>query len=672
MDFQIPLNRLKFGQDAGAGINARTAGRLDGIEALAANIFAQSRTDKLKPRKGLIENLIVKPLDDGFFGVSNGNRRLAALHQIHGADSDEQIPCTSHEVDDAAALEQSLITAVTARQLHPVDQYENFARLKERKTHEEIAQQYGLSEKEVRQALALGDLSPKIRDAWRRGEIKAEVARAFTLGTSHKIQDKAFAKLEKAGHLYEGNIKRELGASDREVAELLGFVGADVYRNAGGEVVEDLFGESHVVSKPDLLKQLAADKLSKTCLDLRGEGWSWAELMSDLPQGARWWQKSTPKALVYEGDEEARLTELRAQMATIEKRWLDDDDENFDYEAREAANAPLLQEVSEIEARVARRSFTDRQKAKAGCIVILDDGALDIMFGVIRPAEVASAGKKASAANANDAGTAAEEAAPEPAISQSLLQQLSIQFTEAAALALSQDVELSLIVLLARLASDHDPCVKVAVSGLGAAELDLTGVRDVSDNIRLLRGMKVQDRMSLLAPIAAASLDFRGRSLAERDGYYNSAIAVCDQLDPQSLNAALRGAFDAKAYFDGVAKGLALQAIEEALGPDIARQQGKKGKPDLAAFALENVPPTGWLPVQLRAKGYDGPPVVKAAPAVEAPAPMKKAAAAKKVVKKTSAKPAAGKPAKKAPAKKAAKPAAKKTGKKPAAKKRKA
>lgn len=29
------------------------------------------------------------------------------------------------------------------------------------------------------------------------------------------------------------------------------------------------------------------------------------------------------------------------------------------------------------------------------------------------------------------------------------------------------------------------------------------------------------------------------------------------------------------------------------------------------AFAIENVPPTGWLPLQLRARGYDGPPVKK-------------------------------------------------------------
>jgi ParB family chromosome partitioning protein len=50
MDLQVPLNRLKFGQDDGAGINARVAGRDSHIAELAANLHAN----------GQIENLIVK------------------------------------------------------------------------------------------------------------------------------------------------------------------------------------------------------------------------------------------------------------------------------------------------------------------------------------------------------------------------------------------------------------------------------------------------------------------------------------------------------------------------------------------------------------------------------------------------------------------------------------
>ena len=83
-------------------------------------------------------------------------------------------------------------------------------------------------------------------------------------------------------------------------------------------------------------------------------------------------------------------------------------------------------------------------------------------------------------------------------------------------------------------------------------------------------------------------------------------------IEPKALNAALRGAFDAKDYFNGVSKALCLKAIEEAMGADMARQQAKKTKGEIAAFAAENVPETGWLPIQLRAKGYDGPPKAKA------------------------------------------------------------
>ena len=50
MHIDVPLNRLKFGQEDGAGINARVVGRLDGIEALAANILPIiPRTGRIVP-----------------------------------------------------------------------------------------------------------------------------------------------------------------------------------------------------------------------------------------------------------------------------------------------------------------------------------------------------------------------------------------------------------------------------------------------------------------------------------------------------------------------------------------------------------------------------------------------------------------------------------------------
>jgi ParB family chromosome partitioning protein len=103
MDLEIPLNRLKFGQDDGDGINARVVGREEDIAPLAANLHAN----------GQIENLIVKPCGDDFYSVANGNRRLAAFRMIYGEQSSHPVKCTVHDVDEAKGFEFSLTTAIT-------------------------------------------------------------------------------------------------------------------------------------------------------------------------------------------------------------------------------------------------------------------------------------------------------------------------------------------------------------------------------------------------------------------------------------------------------------------------------------------------------------------------------------------------------------------------------
>ncbi|HYD66115.1 ParB/RepB/Spo0J family partition protein [Azospirillum sp.] len=636
MDMQIPLNRLKFGQDDGAGINARVAGRQDGIAELAANLHAQ----------GQIENLIVKDAGGGFYSVANGNRRLAAFHMIYTADSDQPINCTLHDVDETRAFEFSLTTAITAKQLHPVDQYEAFARLEERgKTHEEIARQYGMTEKEVRQALALGRLSPKIRDAWRAGEIRAEVARAFTLALGHDTQDKTFDKLHAEGRLYETFVKKELGAGavDASVTQLLDVVGIEAYRNAGGDVTEDLFGTSHIISNEVLLKQMARQLLISKCEELQADGWAWAEINEDLPHGARYWSQSQPKHLDYQGDEKARYDALDAKLQSLEE------DSDLSYNEQEELQQKLEAEMAEITSAVRARSLESKKRKQLGCIVDVENGRIVILYGVKKPDEArlpsqtpadepAKPGKKAAAV------TPAE--ADEADISQALLHRLSVQLTKAAATALIQDEQLALSVLIAGVGCYSNCGVKASISGLGSRdERSVLGAEDMKRALPLAQKLKPAERITLLTQLAANALDFQHTSTDHNDPH-DGAMAIVNAIDAKAFNAAARGAFDAKDYFGGVSKALCLKAIEEAMGPDIARQQGKNGKPDIVAFAVENVALTGWLPLQLRAKGYDGPPVAKGKvvalsgkakkPAKAAPA--KRAASAKKAAKKTSAK----------------------------------
>jgi ParB family chromosome partitioning protein len=638
MDLQVPLNRLKFGQEDGAGINARIVGRQDGIAELAANIHA----------RGQIENLVVKACGEGFYSVSNGNRRLAAFHMIYSPDSSEPIRCTLRDVDEDGAFEDSLTTAVTAKQLHPVDQYEAFARLEERgKTHEEIAAQYGMSEKEVRQALALGRLSPKIRQAWRDGTIKADVAKAFTLALDHKTQDKTFDKLSKGGTVFESYVKQELGADavEADVAQLLGIVGAEAYRDAGGVVTEDLFGTSHIISNEALLKQMARQLLIAKCDELVAAGWGWAEISSDLPHNARFWPASQPKALNYIDDEKARFEAMDAKLQSL------DDDQSLSYSESEDLEEQLERDMAVIASAARSRSFEPKKMKSLGCIVNVEDGRLVILYGIKKPVEA----KLPSAADDGEPPKPVKAAKPEtPAeadeedISQALLSRLSVQFTKAAATALIQDEQLALSVLLAGVGCYSNCGVKVSVSGLGGrGDRGLLGADDMKRALPLATRLKPAERITLLAQLAANALDFQHSSQDHNDPSDGAAVIV-NAINAKAFNAAARGAFDAKDYFAGVSKLLNLKAIEEALGPDIARQQSKNGKPEIVAFAVENVPTTGWLPLQLRAKGYDGPPVKKGgkvpaamvkalAKAEKALKPLKRAAAARKAAKKKSA-----------------------------------
>lgn len=631
MDIKVPLKMLKFGHEDGEGINARVAGRDDGIAALAANLNAN----------GQIENLVVKDAGDGFFSVANGNRRLAAFRMMYGEGADQPIGCTLHQVDNDKAFEYSLTTAITAEQLHPVDQYEAFARLEEHgKTEEEIAQQYGMADKQVRQALALGRLSPKIRQAWRAGDLAAEAAQAFTLALDHKTQDKVFEKLSKGGgRIQQWSVKRELGADalDRDVAQLIEFVGAETYRARGGILTEDLFGSSHIVSDEALLKQMARDVLTAKCEELRADGWAWAELEGDLPQGARWWPKHEIKKLPYEGDEEERRTKAEATAAAIEEsdEWNDAMHDQLDT---------LRIEIELIDAAARKRAFDVKKRKTLGCIVDVEEGKMTVLYGVKKPDNAKlSKGDPEAAKRVQAASPSKGKAQDEPDISNALLHRLSVQLTKAAATALIQDEQLAVSVLLAGFGCYDDCGVKVSITGLGARdERGVLGSEEMGKALSIALAMKPAERISLLAQLAANALDFQNRALDQEDDD-DGALAICGAIDAKLFNPAMRGAFDAKDYFAGVSKALCLKAIEEAVGPDLARQQSKNQKTDIVAFAIENVPPTGWLPTQLRHKGYDGPPVKKAAGKL-APAQAKKPA---KAVAKKAAKKPAKKPAKK-------------------------
>src|ERR1700742_4078175 len=135
--------------------------------------------------KGVLQPLIVRP-EDGKYGVVAGRRRWFSLkakkEKLGEVDAP---PCAvMEEGDDADAIEASLLENVARRDADPMREYETFVRLiKEGRTVDGIAATIGITTTQVRQRLALGNLLPKIREAYRAEEIDDETVRHLTLAS---------------------------------------------------------------------------------------------------------------------------------------------------------------------------------------------------------------------------------------------------------------------------------------------------------------------------------------------------------------------------------------------------------------------------------------------------------------------------------------------------------
>lgn len=580
--FTLPLDRLHFGHEATPPINARRTDRDSEIEALAASILAH----------GQIQPLSVAKIEGRWY-VADGNRRLAALRHLAEAGSfpaDGDVACTEIDGD---AEEISLAANIMREPLHEADRLETFRDLADRGMSEAaIGARFGIPAARVRKVLALGRLSPVILAAWRDGRFGDQAVacvRAFTLARDHAHQEEVFARLEKQDHLYAHGIRQALGAGGQRAGQLIAFIGREAYRAAGGVVTEDLFGDNHVLSDVALAEELAGAKLQEACEALLAEGWKWALPAADLASGWHYsWQRLQAGSARANPNENKRLKALRAVAG----------DEAASAEAR----AEAAVEIVGIEEKVAARGWSAEQKAEAGCAVdIGPKGGLSVIRGLVDPADARKAEKAKAAAD-----TGGEAGPKEAAISAALVHRLSVQATLAAREALAEAPRLGLVTLLAGFLTVefYNQPIRVKHEGYGRTPMrDGDSFKDV---FHRLDAMTEDELVQVAAGIAASALDLTTHNpLAPPMRGGNGVLAAA--LDPDRLHAALAGRFDAQDYFASAPKALAIKAIAEALNEDEARKAGKLGKADLVAFAVENVPPTGWLPPELRASTYTGP-----------------------------------------------------------------
>lgn len=247
-------------------------------------------------RRGVLSPLFVRAgCQSGHFEIVAGKRRyFASLAAAKDAEAPPALPCiVIGEGDDAEALEVSMIENMLRQNPDQVTQWESYTRLvKEGRSVEDIAAMFALTELQVKRVLALGNLLPRIREAFRDEEIDAGTVRHLTLAT--KAQQKAWLALFEGADSYAPRghqLKAWLfGGASISVRSAL-FDLADYT----GQIVSDLFDEDGYFADADAFwtaQNTAIEARRAAYLD---EGWAGVEILPAGQYFSSWEYEKTPK-----------------------------------------------------------------------------------------------------------------------------------------------------------------------------------------------------------------------------------------------------------------------------------------------------------------------------------------------------------------------------------------
>jgi ParB family transcriptional regulator, chromosome partitioning protein len=354
----------------------------------ARRTVARGAADDLKASilaHGLMHNLVVTDDGDGIYRVTDGARRLEALKALQAEGrlpADYAVPCQVRSGEDA--LETSLAANTVRLAMHPADEFEAFAKLADAGHRpEQIGERFGKTGRYVEQRLKLGNADPKLLKEYRAENLTLESLMAFAITDDRKRQMKVYHLLKDSHSLNPRAIREALTDTMAEAdSKLAKFVTLDAYREAGGTIQSDLFSEAVYLENPELLNDLAADKLDATRRQLEAEGWGWV-----LVNPERDWSvisscgRIHPQPVDVPADLTADLKQAEAELAEIEQA-LEDTESDALIDAQEAAEARL----AEIEQKINALAVYDPDHIKiAGCYVSIDhDGGLRIDKGLVR------------------------------------------------------------------------------------------------------------------------------------------------------------------------------------------------------------------------------------------------------------------------------------------------
>jgi ParB family chromosome partitioning protein len=372
MNINIPLKDLDL-----SPLNVRKTPPTAAEQAeLAASIVAH----------GLLENLIVRPTEDGRHEVLAGGRRLMALQTLARdgeIGTDHPVACLVHDGDPQ---EVSLAENIVRLSMHALDQFEAFAALADQGLSvTDIASRFGNTETLVRQRLRLGRVAPEIREAYRTDDINLDTLMAFAV-TEDDGQQLAVWNEIKGGYVHAHHVRRLL--TDEKIAansKFVRFAGMEAYEAAGGTITRDLFSEGDGATYLDdraLVMRLCQEKLATAGQELQAaEGWKWSQAAPDMPyESIQDCQNVYPKNIEPTPEQEAELERLQNGLELYEVM---ENEDSLSLEDEEAV-AKLEDKLTVLENSL--RAYEPDDLARAGCIVSVGhDGQVSIRRGLVLP-----------------------------------------------------------------------------------------------------------------------------------------------------------------------------------------------------------------------------------------------------------------------------------------------
>lgn len=560
---------------------------------------------------GLLHPLLVQARPDhgsGEYEVLAGGRRWRALRRCCGVD---WVAVRIFDGAPGEAREAAIAESVTQKPLHPVEEFEAFRDLADGGFDvAAIARDFALTEKHVRQRLALGRLSPRVLALWRAGAINRDAAEAFTAGTiaaQEALLDEwgGAPASSVTGHHIRKAMRREAVEGTEPVAKFLladpARIGA--YRAQGGRLEESLFSEETI-----LLDRGVAQQVARLALLAAAEAVAEEEGFG----AAMAWDAACGDPLDVDGDylaeEEERLDAIRRERAHPD--------------CDEAHRSELSSEEAAIWRRAELRAVSKDQRAGLGVAADLDlNGEIEIIRFVPltaeREADEAAAGegedektpdpKPASARSAPREKTTREPKAPEPPalLPARITREAEVILAEAAQTALedvvSRNAGLALALAVAALGCSY---------GRGAVGLTCDSFTKTPRRAELLRAIEHERFEKALAvcaeaPLAdltvcfcelvAKTIEIAPKSFEGATALLGVAARLCD------IEGALARGFDYRGYFEGNGRDVAIEALRALAGDAEANAAGKLKKPELVARAARLAQDRRWLPEALTA-----------------------------------------------------------------------